>query len=268
LNTAGGTGALANVDETVSGGVNNTAFGDQALLSCTTGAANTATGTSALLSNTTGRLNTASGFQALQGNTEGDKNTAVDSKALKKSTGTQHLGIGYQAGVTLTTGNNNNYIGNLGNGDESQTIRIGTAQAQTFIAGINSTNLSGGELVAIDPATGQLGVANGRCTDAGTKTHLLFTFVTNINGFDTGVAISNTTADTFGTTHVTGTCTLKFFGAGPPTAVTTPNVNPGTTYANVASSLAPGFQGYMIATCNFPLAHGFAFISDIGARNL
>ena len=29
-----------------------------------------------------------------------------------------------------------------------------------------------------------------------------------------------------------------------------------------------GFTGYMIARCNFQWAHGFAFISDIGARNL
>jgi len=34
------------------------------------------------------------------------------------------------------------------------------------------------------------------------------------------------------------------------------------------SGLAPGFQGYIIAVCNFQFAHGFAFISDLGARNL
>jgi hypothetical protein len=31
---------------------------------------------------------------------------------------------------------------------------------------------------------------------------------------------------------------------------------------------APNFQGYMIAVCNFQYAHGFAFVSDVGARNL
>ena len=45
-------------------------------------------------------------------------------------------GIGYQAGVTLTAGNNNIYIGNPGAGVEFQTIRVGTAQTSTFIAGI------------------------------------------------------------------------------------------------------------------------------------
>jgi len=29
-----------------------------------------------------------------------------------------------------------------------------------------------------------------------------------------------------------------------------------------------GFSGYMIAQCRFQFAHGFAFISDLGARNL
>ena len=30
----------------------------------------------------------------------------------------------------------------------------------------------------------------------------------------------------------------------------------------------PGFQGYMIAVCNFRYAHGFAYISDVGAQKL
>src|SRR5262249_31729491 len=45
---------------------------------------------------------------------------------------------------------------NPGAGDESQTIRIGTAQAQTFIAGINVAGVSG-TAVVVD-ANGQLGV--------------------------------------------------------------------------------------------------------------
>jgi hypothetical protein len=34
------------------------------------------------------------------------------------------------------------------------------------------------------------------------------------------------------------------------------------------STIAPTFQGYVFAICNFQFAHGFAFISDVGARNL
>jgi hypothetical protein len=42
----------------------------------------------------------------------------------------------------------------------------------------------------------------------------------------------------------------------------------GTTYTNLTSSLAPGFNGYVIAVCDFPFAHGFGFLSDLGATKL
>src|SRR5262249_31896210 len=74
----------------------------------------------------------------------------------KKSLGSKNIAIGYQAGVSLINGNNNIYIGNQGAGDESQTIRIGTAQAQTFIAGISGVSV-GGAAVLVD-GNGQLGV--------------------------------------------------------------------------------------------------------------
>ena len=135
----------------------NTANGSNALGSNTVGNQNTAIGVSALAGNTSGNLNTAVGSLALSLNASGLENTAVGAKALKKSTGTKNIGIGYQAGVTLTTGNNNIYIGNQGAGNESQTIRIGTAQMQTFIAGIAVAPVSGAT-VEIDTSTGQLGV--------------------------------------------------------------------------------------------------------------
>jgi len=156
FNTAGGTVALPNVDETGTGGFSNTAFGFNALHNTSTGDSNTAIGTAALPDNTTGSQNTAAGFQALSSNVAGGNNTAVGAKALKKSLGTKNIGIGYQAGVALTSGNNNIYIGNQGVGDENQTIRIGTAQTSTFIAGIASNN-SGNAVVVIDTTTGQLG---------------------------------------------------------------------------------------------------------------
>jgi len=101
-------------------------------------------------------------------------------------------------------------------------------------------------------------------------TPMLFPYVINVNGFDTGIAIANTTTDPFGTAAQQGTCSLYFYGSNPPTTipVVTPNVATGTDYTSLASTLAPGFAGYMIANCNFQFAHGFAFISDVGARNL
>jgi hypothetical protein len=94
-------------------------------------------------------------------------------------------------------------------------------------------------------------------------------------GFDTGMAISNTSTDPFSTTPQTGSCTANYYGANAPpsgdfvTEKATPTpITSGTAGATLASTVAPGFQGYMIATCSFQFAHGFAFISDIGARNL
>jgi hypothetical protein len=101
-------------------------------------------------------------------------------------------------------------------------------------------------------------------------TALLYPYVINTNGFDTGLAVANTTTDIFGTTAQAGTCAFYFYGSGTPTVnpFVSPVVATGTVYANLASTLAPGFSGYMILNCNFQYAHGFGFVSDVGARNL
>jgi hypothetical protein len=96
----------------------------------------------------------------------------------------------------------------------------------------------------------------------GCVTNLLFPFVTNQAGFDTGLAIAATSQDPFGTSLQSGTCTLNFYGAGAPAAFTTPTVTAGTVYTTLASTVSAGFQGYMIAQCKFQYAHGFAFITD------
>lgn len=97
-------------------------------------------------------------------------------------------------------------------------------------------------------------------------TNLLFSFVTNQAGFDTGFTIANTGADPFGTAGRTGTCTLNFYGsdAAPPLPppYTTPSIAPGAVVANIASTVAPGFQGYIVAVCDFDYAHGFALVTD------
>jgi hypothetical protein len=101
------------------------------------------------------------------------------------------------------------------------------------------------------------------------QTTLLYPWVNAEPGFDTGIAIANTTSDPFGTRTQNGTCTLNFFGtgAGTTTTATTPTINTGTVYADQVSNLKPGFRGYVIAVCNFQLAHGYALFSDTGIRN-
>ncbi|HEX6895647.1 MAG TPA: hypothetical protein VF146_10250 [Bryobacteraceae bacterium] len=101
-----------------------------------------------------------------------------------------------------------------------------------------------------------------------TQTTLLYTFVTSQNGFDTGIVISNIVKD-LASPGTIGTCKETFFGSAAPAnpVITTPNINSGTVFTELASVIAPGFQGYMIAVCNFN-AQGAAFVSDVGARNL
>src|SRR5262249_44563900 len=64
----------------------NTALGEDALISNTTGVQNTAIGGVALRFNTTGGNNTATGLQALYSNPTGSANTATGSFALTGNT--------------------------------------------------------------------------------------------------------------------------------------------------------------------------------------
>jgi hypothetical protein len=85
----------------------NTAEGDNALFSLTTGSYNTANGNEALFSNTTGTGNTATGLQALLHNTIGIYNTANGYGALFKNTGNYNTATGADALLNNTTGINN-----------------------------------------------------------------------------------------------------------------------------------------------------------------
>jgi len=117
------------------------------------------------------------------------------------------------------------------------------------------------------------------------QTNLLFPYITNAAGFDTGIAIANTTEDPYGTPDQEGPCTLYFYGMTGATAVNPPVQtsatipagksliftlsNGGAVQGSSTASVnaAPDFTGYMIARCNFQYAHGYAFISDLGIRN-
>ena len=96
------------------------------------------------------------------------------------------------------------------------------------------------------------------------RTRLLFPFVTNTAGFDTGLSIANTGQQPGGAIGQSGTCLISFFGSNPPADITTPSVAQGQTRQVLVSDVAPSFQGYVIATCQFPLAHGFYVVSDVG----
>jgi hypothetical protein len=161
-NTAGGdntaTGQFALFFNTT--GDANTAIGDSALYSNTIGFGNTAIGPDALSGNTTGNDNTATGLAALLTNIIGSGNTANGYHALFISTGSGNIALGSEAGLNLTSGDNNIYLGSLGVATESNTIRIGTAgtQDRAFICGIRGVTTGNNDAipVLIDTA-GQLG---------------------------------------------------------------------------------------------------------------
>jgi hypothetical protein len=101
------------------------------------------------------------------------------------------------------------------------------------------------------------------------QTSLLFPYVTNGGGYETGIAISNTSMDPFGTIQGSGACSMYFYGPNQPSnAIAFANPAGGTTIAaggQIANTLSnilgqTGFSGYAVAVCNFQFAHGFAFI--------
>jgi hypothetical protein len=170
---------------------------------------------------------------------------------------------------------------------------LGTATIQGTFAPINTTASSSAS--APIPRFVETGSAINAFTFSPCLTNLLFPFITNQAGFNTGIAISNTSLTNPGTGELfaldanagvapqAGTCTLNYFGttgadgAAPPPA-TTGVIPAGRTFVMTLASGSSGpfgtvppalnFQGYMIAQCNFRYAHGYAFISDIGAVQL
>jgi Chaperone of endosialidase len=154
VNTANGAFALfLNTD-----GAFNTATGDRVLFSNTDGSNNTADGASALFNNTVGTDNTADGVSALTNNVSGNFNTAIGASALfNNTTGSNNIALGFLAGDNVT-GDNNIDIGAEGVAGDSNTIRIGTNQRGTFIAGIRgATTANANAIPVLIDSVGQLG---------------------------------------------------------------------------------------------------------------
>jgi Chaperone of endosialidase len=129
--------------ESLTTGNFNTAIGAAALV-LNTGDQNTATGTAALFLNTTGFQNTANGAFALLHNTDGSDNTATGFQALfNNTTGVNNTAVGVNTLGDNTTGSGNTAIGNLA------LIFNDTGDSNTATgAGALSNNTTGGDNTA------------------------------------------------------------------------------------------------------------------------
>jgi hypothetical protein len=199
----------------------NTAEGQNALLSLTSGTYNTAVGFSSLKSNTIGNLNTAIGVNALSLNTTGINNTANGGNALySNTTGDQNTANGVYALFRNTTG------------------RINTASG-AFALSANSTgnfNTATGQGALTNNTTGHSNCANG--------TQALFSNTTgHENTADGNIALFYNTTGIWNT--ATGLAALHNNTTGSEnTAVgTTAGYGITTGGANTAVGFSAGFRG-------------------------
>ena len=170
-------------------GHDNTANGDEALLSNTTGGNNTADGSQALSSNTSGSQNTADGGLALFNNTTGSFNRANGYDSLLfNTTGSNNSAHGYATLSSNTTGNYNTATGRLalllntsGNGNTAEgnsALSFNTtgsySTALGYLAGLNVNTASnviciGANVAGADVSnTTWIGNVYGTTTQSGT----------------------------------------------------------------------------------------------------
>jgi len=166
---------------------------------------------------------------------------------------------------------------------------LGSATAAGSLAPLSTVHTM--SMAAPEPRFKDVAEDQDAFTIAACRTILLFPYVTNQAGFDTGIAISNTSMDPLETVNQDGACSLYYYGntssaAGPATQ-TTPQIpagghfvmalsggggvfayNGGFTACSSGNCVAPLFQGYIFAICNFQFAHGFAFVSDFSSQKL
>jgi len=178
-----------------------------------------------------------------------------------------------------------------------QTAPIGSlGGVQASVAPVSTVTNTAGSSLRFAANSGIPATAANIANSVPCLTNLLFPFVSNRTGttFNTGLAISNTAKDSGTTTGDTGGVTLYFYGISAPTggsagiAMPIPSVSAGGTVAvngvvapgehtvlalndGTATAIASGFQGYIVALCNFRYAHGLATVFDnfgVGAANV
>ena len=174
-----GYAALLNQNQTGGADAFNTAVGASAGLSVSTGVKNTLIGALAGDALTTGSLSVAVGYHALGAEDTGGRNVAVGYEALaaqNSDTTNYNTAVGFNSGVSVTTGIQNTIIGGLagtqgtdlttGNNNILLGYLTGTSAADSLNQFVIGVNVSGGENEQITIGTSAGVVQNEFDTDA------------------------------------------------------------------------------------------------------
>lgn len=238
----------------------NLSFGENALVSCTTGTFNTSFGSSSLSANTTGTYNTGIGASSLTNNTTGNQNFGIGSFALfRNTTGSFNTGIGVSALQNNTTAGRNIGIGGftLYNNTGSRNIAIGffagsaTLGSDNTLMGSNTNNiteglLSGSNNTIIGTLTS--GVING-------SNNTIFGKVTGLSSTTTNnIVIADGSGNIRFSDNNVNTILSRLAGSGDRMVIASPNGElsartiTNTTFTGGTVSGATFFNGGLSAT--------------------
>jgi len=215
----------------------NTAIGAGTLL-LNTGEENTATGAVALLSNTTGNSNTANGAQTLLNNTTGNFNTAGGFESLySNTTGDLNTANGYGALLDNTTGHDNtaNGVAALRNNINGN-FNTANGSLALYNNTTGASNTAHGETALFANTTGASNTAIGNAALPNNTTGSGNIVLGAAAGLDVitasnVIAIGNSGAD------VSNTCYIgNIFGAQVPAGNAAVFISPGGRLGTIVSS--------------------------------
>ena len=160
----------------------------------------------------------------------------------------------------------------------AQDQRVGSARATVAASLAPRSQVSTASTSAPSPRFAPpLARANADVSLGACSTRLLFPFVTNQAGFDTGLVITHGSLQALTDTvaEQAGSCDLHFYGVGADgqdelLVQYTTVIDPGEQLVFTFSGGNPArniismdqFQGYLIADCGYPGARGYVFMSD------
>lgn len=161
---------------------------------------------------------------------------------------------------------------------ETSDQRVGSARAMFAASFAPRSAVSRAAASAPSPRFAPaLALADAEVSLAACSTRLLFPFVTNQAGFDTGLVITHGSLQALTDTvpEQAGSCDLHFYGVGGDgedelLVQYTTAIDPGEQLVFTFSGGNPArniigmdqFQGYLIADCGYPGARGYVFMSD------